>query len=213
MIARYLLSVCSSIRHTRFLLPYSGSFGLSFATFPIKTPRPDPRYYDPLRLPTALLGVLRYSLVPRYLFPVSVFFVSPTGLTVWCDTSPAGARGISIPVPLAGPRSGYGWISPVPRLPLYPHALVSGPGGVAHTRLIACETTAFRGLQLVGFPPLRGLSSRTTTLHISGLNTRPADSLHPASDTPSRRSPSGSLLACWLSFGSVGFALLYSPTG
>ena len=81
----------------------------------------------------------------------------PTGLINGCDTSPAGARSISIPVPLAGSRSGYAWISPVPRLPLYPHALISGPGGVAHTRLIACETTAFRGLQLVGFPPPRGV--------------------------------------------------------
>lgn len=33
-----------------------------------------------------------------------------------------------------------------------------------------------------------------TAVHISGFNTLPANSLHPASDTVSRRSPTGSLL-------------------
>ena len=43
------------------------------------------------------------------------------------------------------------WLSQVPELPLWTHALVSDPGGDPNTRRIASRSAAFRGMQSVGF--------------------------------------------------------------
>ncbi len=48
----------------------------------------------------------------------------------------------------------------------------------------------------------------TTTIHFSGLNTQPASSIHPASDSPLRAGPRTSLLTWWLTFSQVGLESL-----
>lgn len=73
---------------------------------------------------------------------------------------------------------------PWPQIPVVPQRIA-----LARFRLLPSKpstSSAFRSSHCVILS--------TTTVHISGLNTRPANSLHPASDTASRRSPSGSLL-------------------
>lgn len=78
LITEYLPSVFPSIRHTRLLLPYSGSLGLNRSP-PYRSSQQqyEHRYYDPLRLPIALPEVLRFSLVPQYLFTRIELFVFP----------------------------------------------------------------------------------------------------------------------------------------
>jgi hypothetical protein len=85
VIPKYLLSFDSSTRHTRLHLPYSGSLGQSFPTFPISGTATNLRYYDPLRLPTSLLGLLRF----RYRPPIPG--VSPLFVRVSCSDSPQRA--------------------------------------------------------------------------------------------------------------------------
>ena len=55
----------------------------------------------------------------------------------------------------------------------------------------------------------RAYPLKTTTIHISGLNTVPVFLIHPAQDSRYRVCPRISLLTCRLSFGQVGLA----PTG
>jgi hypothetical protein len=59
MISKYLPSFPSVKRYTRLPLPYSGSLGLHFPTFPASR---DLRYSCQLRLPIVLLGFVRSSL-------------------------------------------------------------------------------------------------------------------------------------------------------
>ncbi len=76
VIPEYLPSFPPRKRYARLLLPYSGSLGPHFPTLPVcVTCTPDHRYYDPLRLPNAHLGIVRYSLsVPDTLYRVIYLF-------------------------------------------------------------------------------------------------------------------------------------------
>src|SRR5215813_3891213 len=106
-------------------------------------------YYATLRLPPGPLGVLRLSLVPRYLACSS---------RSWC---PRRARGlVEAPNPRQGlwspgppvrdVRQGARGLSQVPEFPLWTHAPLSDPGGVLGTRQSAPRTAAFRPLKTVG---------------------------------------------------------------
>ena len=59
-------------------------------------------------------------------------------------------------------------------------------------------------LHAVGFLLLRRIILLTTTLHISGLNTRPGRLIRPASDSRFRACPWTSLPTCWLDVSQVG---------
>lgn len=69
------------------------------------------------------------------------------------------------------------WLSQVPELPLCAHAPISDPGGDGRTRLCALLSAAFRQAKNVGFPQYAGFRDSIS---------RPAHSLHPASDCASR---------------------------
>jgi len=104
---------------------------------------------------------------------------------------------------------GNSWLSQVPRLPLWLHALVSDPGGVLTARHIASRAAAFRHHNNVGFHSRSpGRCPMTTMSKISGLHTRPAALIHPASDSCYQVCPRTSLLTCWLDFSQVGFSRL-----
>ena len=93
---------------------------------------------------------------------------------------------------------------------------VSDPGGVPHTCRIANRTTAFRTFQSrrLSLPISRKVISKTTTIHISGLNTEPVFLLHSAPDLRYRFCLRISLLTCRLSFSQVGIgACLPHPLG
>ena len=62
----YLSSFLPAKRDARLHLPFSGSLGSHFPTFPALQLLGH-RYYDPLRLPLLHLGSLRFSLASRYL--------------------------------------------------------------------------------------------------------------------------------------------------
>jgi len=90
---------------------------------------------------------------------------------------------------------------PLPKTPVVACTLA-----ITHTSLLPSDT-----LQRVGFHPLfRDLSFRTTIIHFSGLNTEPATSLHPASDSRHRFCPWTSLMSCWLNFTHVGLPQILS---
>lgn len=194
--------------HARLRLSFSGSFGSSFPTFPI-SPVANPRYYAQLRLPTSRLEVLRCSLVPRYLLPVSSASCSRIGLIRRRDTSALDAGRVFF---AGSPTAGHSarmtldlsssWATPVSACPGLRPRWCLACFAITHARLLPSVTA-----QCVGFPhQLPGYPLGPPRCYLSGLNTQPADSLHPASDTASRRSPSGSLLACWLGFGLAGLA-------
>jgi len=65
-ISWYRSSFHPAKRYARLHLPFSGSLGSRFPTFPAFLLLGH-RYYDPLRLPLLRLGSLRFSLDPRYL--------------------------------------------------------------------------------------------------------------------------------------------------
>jgi hypothetical protein len=71
---------------------------------------------------------------------------------------------------------------------------------IAHPRLLPSAQS-----NASAFSRMAGLSSRTTTLHFSGLNTEPAPLLYPASYSRYRVCTWISLPARWLSFSRVGF--------
>ena len=78
-----------------------------------------------------------------------------------------------------------------------------------HIAKSAPRTAAFRRMQSVGFPlPLhREIILMTTTTSISGLNTQPAPSIHPASYSHCWVCTWTSLLTCRLHFDQVGLEL------
>ena len=124
-----------------------------------------PRYYAPRRLPIALLGFLRSSLVPRYLF-LQFRFSLVAGVP-----SPTPGFSLLDRFPLTDLQETHR-LSQVPVLPPLAHAPLSDPGGVLYARLVASRTAAFRPLHTVGFPPLLRLRGYplSTTIHISRLN-------------------------------------------
>ena len=96
-----------------------------------------------------------------------------------------------------------------PKSPSYPHECMpwSQTPVVSQThRHSASRTAAFRRMQSVGFPlPLhREIILVTTTRSISGLNTQPASSIHPAPYSHCWVCTWTSLLTCRLHFGQVG---------
>ena len=107
------------------------------------------RYYATLRLPPGPLGVLRLSLVPRYLACSS---------RSWCPRrarrlveAPSPRQGLWSPgPPVRDVRQGARGLSQVPEFPLWTHAPLSDPGGVLRTRQSAPRTAAFRPLKTVG---------------------------------------------------------------
>ena len=87
--------------------------------------------------------------------------------------------------------------------------MASDPGGVLTTRHTASRTAAFRHHNNVGFHSRSpGRCPMTTMSKISGLHTRPAALIHPASDSCYQVCPRTSLLTCWLYFSQVGFSRL-----
>jgi hypothetical protein len=88
VISKYLPSFLPTKRYVRLHLPFSGSLGPRFPTFPVQL---NHRYYARLRLPNARLRFVRYSLSsPDTLYCPSVFVI-PFGLS--------GKRGLSSPKP------------------------------------------------------------------------------------------------------------------
>jgi hypothetical protein len=136
---------------------------------------PSLRYYEPLRLPIARLGVVRCSLsFPDPLGRASGF-VSLARARLVCEADAASPRRESSPrwsalLGLMCPQGDH-WLSQVPESPLWRHAPLLDPGGVLHTRHIASRTAAFRSLHTVGFglDPAEAILL-TTTLPISGLH-------------------------------------------
>lgn len=188
----YLPSCLPSIRHTRLHLPYSGSSGSSFPTFPT---RATSRRRQPSVLCSAKTSdttsrgppLFTCSPIPE---PASMIRVPAGGLAAIAMRQLAAPGALVIPAPRRLLSSGSCRISPVPGLPLDPHAPVSDPGGVASAHPIALETTAFRQMQAVGFPLLaqryplgpplyifrdsiRGLRTRYTLLQTPPRGDRP----------------------------------------
>jgi len=171
------------------------------------------RYYAPLRLPNVHLGFVRYSLS------------LPDTLTAPLDSCPffrlAGSRDAACrrqgscipdsPSPGASSRKHSDLpssrVTPVSTCPALrprwcpPCSPSRGPGLLPSVRIKA-----------VGFPSgtaPEGYPSGPRLYIFRGSTTRPAPSLHPASDARYRVCPRISLLPCWLGFRQVGL----SPTG
>jgi hypothetical protein len=146
------------------------------------------RYYATLRLPPSLLGVLRLSLVPRYLACFQAFVVSLVG------SCPGGsatdhARAFGHPVPRSGNVSKE--TDGSPKFPSYPSGhmprsqtpVVSCALAIPHPGLLPSgqwKPSAFLSVPPgeVSFCPRRYL--------FRGSITRPASSLHPAPYGPLR---------------------------
>ena len=153
------------------------------------------RYYATLRLPPVLLGVLRLSLVPRYLacFPRSWSPHRARGLV----EAPSPRQGLWSPgPPLRACGQGDRWLSQVPELPLWLHAPLSDPGGVLDTRHTASRTAAFRRLHTVGFPLKPSLRDilLSTTLPISKRHDAACLLATPGFVRPLAGRPAGALL-------------------
>jgi hypothetical protein len=118
------------------------------------------------------------------------------------NARPAWSPGTPLPAYLQGNK----WLSQVPRLPLCLHAPLFDPGGVRSTRLVVLRTAASHLHESVGFPArLLAVILCPQLYKFRGSITRPASSLPLASDPRCRFCPQGSLPACWLDFGWVGF--------
>jgi hypothetical protein len=98
--------------------------------------------------------------------------------------------------------------SSVSRRTVYPRETISTVVSHPHRHSVP-RTAAFRRMHSVGFPlPIhREIIFLTTTKSISGLNTQPASSIHPASHSHCRACTWTSLLTCRLHFGQVGLEL------
>ena len=127
------------------------------------------RYYCPLRLPKALLGF-----VPSSVSSPDTLFAPLLSLAGQVRAYLLSAR--TMPHRLTGTLNrfylqGDSWLSPVPELPLWIHALLLDPGGDLHTCHNAFRSAAFQPLHAVGFY-YRYLDSypMSTTIHFSGLN-------------------------------------------
>ena len=160
------------------------------------------RYYDRLRLPDALLGDLRLSLVLRY---------HACSLVSLVGTRKHIANAKDFVLPVSSPAVVHGDIRPsqVPELSLCMHALLSDPGGVQPVRLLPVRTAAFRCIKRVGFPSTAPeVIPMTTTIHISGLNNTACILAAPGSIPPLTRTHTGSLPTCRLGFGRMGLKAL-----
>ncbi len=81
-----------------FAFPAAGPLGLSSPPYRTGIYCPVPRYYAPLRLPTALLGSLRLSLASRYLNCSQC--LCPVSGSLQGESYPYNARALGQPVPL-----------------------------------------------------------------------------------------------------------------
>jgi hypothetical protein len=199
-------------RYARLHLPFSGSLWPRFPTFPVKALYAlDPRYYDPLRLPTALLGLLRSSLVPRYL-ACSLYFVSPPEAgSLRGGSNLISARALGQLVPLifrpcvtrrqqALPSSRVAPVSACPALrPRW------CPEDIAP---LVPRTAAFRAKQTVGFPPVatqRGYPGDHNSFLHFGAQSRGLPPRSIRLRTPHCwQCTRTSLLTRWLCFGQMG---------
>ena len=96
------------------------------------------------------------------------------------------------------------------------HALLSDPGGVLGTRLIAPRTAAFRPLETVGV--LLDTTVRrillSTTLRMSGLHHTACLLATPSSVPPLAETHAGALLTYWRGCRQVGLEpYRLAPTG
>jgi hypothetical protein len=150
----------------------------------------DPRHDAPLRRPQPRLGVLRWSLVRRYLGVILCF----TPSRVPGPRHPAGLGGFLPRLPDPAHSQGALWLSQVPECPLCKHAPLSDPGGVLTTRPRVSRTAACRGMERVGFSlalTREGLL-RTTTRPMSGLNDAACFRTTPGFTHPIPAMPAGS---------------------
>jgi hypothetical protein len=188
-------------------LPSRGSLGPHFPTFPGTM-----RRYDCRPVP---LGVLRLSLVPRYLACSS---------RSWCPhrarcrvEAPRQRQGLWSPgPPFRACRQGDRRLSHVPKFPLWRHAPLSDPGGVLRTRHTAPRTAAFRPLETVGFPLPTAWRDilLSTTLHFSGRNHAACILATPGFVRPLTGRHAGSLLTGWRGVSQVGLKpARLAPTG
>lgn len=167
-----------------FSFPTVAPKGLIVRHLPVHRNNNEHRYYDPLRLPTAHPEVLCYSLVPQYLTSRADLFVSPKArLQVRHATYKRRAlwyTGIAyvrlMGQDTIGPLQFPGYPSIHMPWPQIPVVFTHSPYHVSNYCLPAIAHCRLS-------PDFSELSSRTTTVHISELNTRPVNSLHPASDT------------------------------
>ena len=124
---------------------------------------------------------------------------------VW-SKPPDHARAFGHPVPHSGIAQGDTWLSQVPELPLWMHALLLDPGGVLTARPYAFRTAAFRPVEAVGVflcTTVR-IILLSTTIPISGLDHMACVLATPGSVPLLAETHAGSLLTCWLGFRQVG---------
>ena len=107
---------CPANRYTRLLLPYSGSLGHRFPTFTVPELRHH-RYYDPLRLPKALLRVVRCSLSDHDTLPALLLLCFQTADSFEWRGFQTQAPGVLGKELLTLSEQGDNWISRVPGLP------------------------------------------------------------------------------------------------
>ena len=207
MIAQSLPAFRPPQREARRRLPSRGSRGPRFPTFTGTLLRE-------ADLP-ARLGSLRLALASRYLACCRACVVSHRGAQPGgSPQAPPGPGGARSPSP--GMSQGDRWFSHVPTSPLGRPALLSDPGGVLGTRLLAPRTAAFRPLETVGV--LLETSVRrillSTTLRIAGLHHTACILATPGSVPPRAETHAGSLLTCWLGFSPGGLEpYRLAPTG
>ena len=194
-------------------LPYSGSLGRRFPTFPAGASCAPPSVICSAKTAASPSRVASLSLATRYLdcYPC---FVSPVSGSPAAGSPSTDARTLLTRSPhllsqYPGICQGDQRLSQVPELPLCVHAPLSDPGGVPQTGLDVCGTAAFRSRDDVGFLPLLRDYPLTTIIGISGFNNAACTLATPGTGLPLRGLPAGSLLTCLLGFGQVGL----TPTG
>jgi hypothetical protein len=157
---------------------------------------PLPRSDATRRLPPAPLGVLRVSLVPRYLACCPPFVVSPQG--AWPGRSAQITPG---PLVARSPTPGISSRSQValPRSRVPP--VTTGPARRPRWRPVySPQRTPDSCL------PATGNRRLTTTLPMSGLHPTACLLATPGSVRPLTGRHAGALLTCWLGFTQGGFA-------
>ena len=202
-------------RYARLLLPCSGSLGPRFPTFPVKASHaPNHRYYDPLRLPTALLGLLRCPLSSPDTLACTVSFVFPLETDSPSGTVQSPSDAWTFGQPVAHPfRHPWRETAGSPEFPSCPcECMPCSQTPVVSRRLrhIASKTAAFRIQQTVGFPPRLSPGGypddHNSFLHFGAQSSRSAG--HPRSvrlrTTHRWRCTRTLLLPRWLGFGQVG---------
>jgi hypothetical protein len=165
---------------------------------------PGHRYYDPLRLPDACLGFVRFSLSSpdTLLAPLLSLAVQVRAPLPSAWISPRWLTGTHLPDCCSSRKT-----SGSPEFPSYPHECMPwSQTPVVSLMLAITYAGLLPSAQLTpsAFSHTSGIIPVTTTIHFSGLNTQPASLIHPASDSPLGVGPRTSLLIWWLTFNQVG---------